>query len=245
MDIVVDESGVVDVVVYMLYHCVVDIIPHRLCQPHRVVDVVIDKGGVMNVGGEPSGIVDGVIDKQGVILRAIDIAGVVDIVVDIGRVVHILVHVCNQRVVDVVVDICSVMDVVVDVSGITHNLCNICCIVDIDSIMWQFSDSEGSNKVLTCGSDESQRVFLRAVAPPDKARPEIRDGRQGHSIARSVFSATRHSAKSEVISRNRDSGTSFYKVSKIAPILSILITRQRPTRNGDRNVHREIRNVNT
>ena len=89
MDIVVDESGVVDIVVYMLYHRVVDIIPHRLCQPHRVVDVVIDKGGVMNVGGEPSGIVDGVIDKQGVILCAVDITGVVDIVGDKCGVMHI------------------------------------------------------------------------------------------------------------------------------------------------------------
>lgn len=63
MDIVVDESGVMDVVVYMLYHRVVYIIPHRLCQPNGIVDVVIDKGGVMNVGSEPGGVVDGIIDK--------------------------------------------------------------------------------------------------------------------------------------------------------------------------------------
>lgn len=160
MDIVVDESGVVDVVVYMLYHRVVDIVPHCLRQPYGIVDVVIDKGGVMNVGGEPSGIVDGIIDKQGVILCAIDIAGVVDIVCDKRGVMHILVHIGNQRVVDIIVDKCRVMDVVVDVSSIMHNLCDIGCIVDIDSIMWQFSYSEGSDKVLTCGSDESQRVIL-------------------------------------------------------------------------------------
>ena len=63
MDIVVDESGVVDVVVYMHYYRVVDIVPHRLCQPHRVVDVVIDKGGVVDVCREPSRVVDGVKDK--------------------------------------------------------------------------------------------------------------------------------------------------------------------------------------
>ena len=59
-----------------------------------------------------------------------------DVVGDKRGVVHILVHVCNQRVVDVIVDISRVMDVVVDVSSITHNLCDIGCIVDIDSIMW-------------------------------------------------------------------------------------------------------------
>lgn len=160
MDIVVDESGVVDIVVYMLYYRVVDIVPHRLCQPHGIVDVIVHESSVMDVSGEPSGIVDGIIDKQGVILRAIDIAGVVDIVVDIGCVMHILIHIGNQRVVDVIVDICRVMDVVVDVSGITHNLCNICCIVDIDSIRWQFPDSEGSNKVLTCGSDKGEGILL-------------------------------------------------------------------------------------
>ena len=121
MDIVVDESGVVDVVVYMLYHCVVYIIPHRLCQPYGIVNVVIDKGGVMNVGGEPSGIVDGVIDKQGIILRAIDIACVVDIVGDKRGVMHILVHIGNQRVVNESVDISSVVDIV----G------NICCIMEV------------------------------------------------------------------------------------------------------------------
>ena len=160
MDIVVDESGVVDIVVYMLYHRVVDIIPHRLCQPHRVVDVVIDKGGVVDVCCEPSGIVDGVIDKQCVVLRAIDITGVVDIVGDKRGVMHILVHVCNQRVVDVIVNISRVMDIVIDVCGITHNLCDIGCIVYIDSIMWQFSYTESSNKVLTCGGNESERVLL-------------------------------------------------------------------------------------
>ena len=95
MDIVVDERGVVDVVVYMLYHCVVDIIPHRLCQPYSIVDVVVHESGVMDVCCEPSGIVDGVIDKHGVILCAVDITGVVDIVGDKRGVMHILVYVCN------------------------------------------------------------------------------------------------------------------------------------------------------
>ena len=121
MDIVVDESGVVDIVVHMLYHRVVYIIPHRLCQPNGIVDVVIDKGGVMNVGGEPSSIVNGIIDKQGVILRAIDIACVVDIVGDKRGVMYILVHVGNQRVVNESVDISSVVDIV----G------NICCIMEV------------------------------------------------------------------------------------------------------------------
>ncbi len=143
MDIVVDESGVVDIVVYMLYYRVVDIVPHRLCQPHGIVDVVIDKGGVMNVGGEPSGIVDGVVDKQGVILRAVDIAGVVDVVVDIGCVMHILVYVGNQRVVDIIVDICRVVYVVVDVCSITHNLCDICCIVDNDRVANEYRITTG------------------------------------------------------------------------------------------------------
>ena len=143
MDIVVDESGVVDVVVYMLYHCVVDIIPHRLCQPYSIVDVVVHESGVMDVCCEPSGIVDGIIDKQGVILRAIDIAGVVDIVVDIGCVMHILIHIGNQRVVDIIVDICRVMDVVVDVSSIMHNLCDIGCIVDNDRVANEYRITTG------------------------------------------------------------------------------------------------------
>ena len=134
MDIVVDESGVVDVVVYMLYHRIVDIIPHRLCQPNGIVDVVIDKGGVMNVGGEPSGIVDGVIDKQCVVLRAVDIAGVVDIVGDKRGVMYILVHVGNQRVVDVCGDIACIIDIVVDISCIMEVVVNKGCVVDYDCI---------------------------------------------------------------------------------------------------------------
>ena len=134
MDIVVDESGVVDIVVYMLYHRVVYIIPHRLCQPHGIVDVVIDKGGVMNVGGEPSGIVDGVVDKQGVILRAVDIAGVVDVVGDKRGVMHILVHVGNQRVVDVCGDIACIIDIVVDISCIMEVIVNEGCVVYNDRI---------------------------------------------------------------------------------------------------------------
>ena len=155
MDIVVDESSVVDVVVYMLYYRVVDIIPHRLCQPHGIVDVVVHESGVMDIGSEPSGIVDGIIDKQGVILRAVDIAGVVDVVGYKSGVMHILVHIGNQRVVDVIVDISRVMDIVVNVCSITHNLCDIGGIVDIDSIMWQFPYPEGSNEVLTGGGNES------------------------------------------------------------------------------------------
>ena len=131
MDIVVDESGVVDVVVYMLYHRIVDIIPHRLCQPNGIVDVVIDKGGVMNVGGEPSGIVDGVIDKQCVVLRAVDIAGVVNIVGDKRCVMHILVHVGNQRIENEGVDIGGVVNVVVDEGGVMHHLSDIGGVVDI------------------------------------------------------------------------------------------------------------------
>ena len=143
MDIVVDESGVVDVVVYMLYHCVVDIFPHSLRQPYGIVDVVVHESGVMDVSGEPSGIVDGIIDKQGVILRAVDITGVVDIVGDKRGVMHILVHVCNQRVVDIIVDICRVMDVVVDVSSIMHNLCDIGCIVDNDRVADEYRITTG------------------------------------------------------------------------------------------------------
>ena len=54
-------------------------------------------------------------------MRAVDIAGVMDIVGNKRGVMHILVHIGNQR----------VMDVVVDISGVIYILCNICCIVDI------------------------------------------------------------------------------------------------------------------
>ena len=120
MDIVVDKSGVMDIVVYMLYHRVVDIIPHRLCQPHRVVDVVIDKGGVVDVCREPSRVVDGIVDKQGVILCAIDIAGVVDIVGYKSGVMHILVHIGNQCVVDIIVYESGIMDIMIDKRGVMH-----------------------------------------------------------------------------------------------------------------------------
>ena len=66
MDIVVDESGVVDVVVYMLYHRVVDILPHRLGEPNGVMDIVVHIGGIVDVGGEPSRVVDGIVDEQSV-----------------------------------------------------------------------------------------------------------------------------------------------------------------------------------
>ena len=54
-------------------------------------------------------------------MRAVDIAGVMDIVGNKRGVMHILVHVGNQ----------CVVDVIVDVSGVVYILCNICCIVDI------------------------------------------------------------------------------------------------------------------
>lgn len=225
MDIVVDESGVMDIVVYMLYHRVVDIIPHRLCQPHGIVDVVVHESGVMDIGSEPSGIVDGVIDKQGVILRTVDIAGVVDIVGNKRGVMHILVHVCNQRVVDVVVDIGGVMNIMIDKRGVMHLTRDIGSVVDIDRVVRQFAHPEGGDKALTGGGNESQRVLLRAVAPSDKARPEIRDGGQRHCVSRSVLPATRHPAKGIVISRNRDRGTPLNEMGEIVPILRILITR--------------------
>ena len=75
----------------------------------------------MDVCSEPGGVVDGVIDKQGVILRAVDIAGVVDIVGNKRGVMHILVHIGNQRVMDVVVDISGVMNLMSDIGGVVDN----------------------------------------------------------------------------------------------------------------------------
>ena len=70
---------------------------------------------------------------------------------------------------DVVVDIGGVMNIMIDKRGVMHLTRDIGSVVDIDRVVRQFAHPEGGDKALTGGGNESQRVFLRAVAPPDKA----------------------------------------------------------------------------
>ena len=174
-------------------------------------------------------------------MRAVDIAGVMDIVGNKRGVMHILVHIGNQRVMDVVVDIGRVMNIMIDKRGVMHLASDIGGVMDIDSIVRQFTHPEGGDKVLTGSGNESQRILLRAVAPPDKKRPEIRDGCQRHRVTRSVFSATRHPAKGVVVSRNGNGCAVLHKVSKVAPVGSTHITQQCPAGDMDGDVHSDAR----
>ena len=115
---------------------------------------------------------------------------------------------------------------------------NICGIVNIHRILWQTIHSECSNITGICCRNKNQWVYLWTVAPSNKMRAGKRYCCQRHRVACGVCPATCYPAKSEVVSRNRDCDTPFYKVSKNTPVLSSLITRQHPTRNGDRDIYR-------
>ena len=58
-----------------------------------------------------------------------------DIVGDKRGVMHIMVHVGNQRIVNEGVDIGGVVDVVIDKGGVMHHLCDKGGVMDIDGIV--------------------------------------------------------------------------------------------------------------